>query len=101
MCPAAWIGLSRYHTTIRSRYHAVGRIIDVAMRRHQPCLDGWTARRSPTAVSRNRRLAVLLEHEIEAVSDQSLHCRVLLGSKHAHLLRALGREETGELALVA
>jgi len=36
---------------------------------------------------------VLLEHEIEAVSDQFLHCRVLLGSKHAQLLRALGREE--------
>jgi len=31
---------------------------------------------------------VLLEHEIEAVSDEFLHCRVLLGSKHAQLLRA-------------
>lgn len=44
---------------------------------------------------------MLLEHEIEAVSDQFLHCRVLLGSKHADLLRALGREEAGNLALVA
>jgi len=44
---------------------------------------------------------VLLEHEIETVSDEFLHCRVLLGSKHAQLLRALGREEAGNLALVA
>jgi len=41
---------------------------------------------------------VLLEHEIETASDQFLHCRVLLGSKHAQLLRALGREEAGNLA---
>ena len=44
---------------------------------------------------------MLLEREIKAVPDQFLHCRVLLGSKHAQLLCALGREEAGNLALVA
>ena len=44
---------------------------------------------------------MLLEHEIEAVSDEFLHCRVLLGSKHVQLPRALEQEEVGNLAFVA